>query len=158
MTELFVGINTGAEPLCVAIHLYIVNIFEINCKHIVMVDLTRWCIFYTPYGQTVGRWQTSPTNCNQPASGRHPQGSPAHIYRKDMVTNNFFFLNVIFSQNHTEINSDDWTTTKKTTRTIKHENFSKMTNLKVDRWALSLNQDYIGSCSQGYTFFLTGFR
>ena len=43
-----------------------------------------------------------------------------------------------FSQNHTEINSDDWTITKKTTRTIKHENFSKMKNLKVHRWALSL--------------------
>ena len=24
--ELFVGINTGAEPLCVGVHLYIVNI------------------------------------------------------------------------------------------------------------------------------------
>ena len=58
-----------------------------------------------------------------------------------MVTNNFF-LNVIFSQNHTEINSDDWTITKKTTMTIKHENFSKMTNLKVDRWALSLSRKW----------------
>ena len=47
-----------------------------------------------------------------------------------------------FSQNHTEINSDDWTITKKTTRTIKHENFSKMKNLKVDRWALSLNHHW----------------
>ena len=45
---------------------------------------------------------------------------------------------VFFSQNHTENNSDDWTITKKTTRTIKHENFSKMKILKVDRWALSL--------------------
>ena len=36
-------------------------------------------------------------------------------------------------------NSDDWTITNKTTRTIKHENFSKMKILKVDRWALSLN-------------------
>ena len=44
-----------------------------------------------------------------------------------------------FSQNHTEINSDDWTITKKTTRTIKHEIFSKMKKLKVDRWALSLS-------------------
>ena len=42
--------------------------------------------FYTPYDQTIDRWQTSPTNCNWPASGRHPQGSPAHIYRKDVVT------------------------------------------------------------------------
>ena len=46
MTELFVGINTGAEPLYVGIHLYIVNMFEINCKHIVMADLTWWCIFF----------------------------------------------------------------------------------------------------------------
>ena len=45
MTEIFVGKNTGAEPLCVGIHLYIVNMFEINCKHIVMADLTWWCIF-----------------------------------------------------------------------------------------------------------------
>ena len=45
MTELFVGINPGAEPLYVGIHLYIVNMFEINCKHIVMADLTWWCIF-----------------------------------------------------------------------------------------------------------------
>ena len=48
--------------------------------------------------------------------------------------------NVIFSQNHTETNSDDWTITKKTTRTIKHENFAKMKILKVDRWALSLKR------------------
>ena len=65
-----------------------------------------------------------------------------------MVTNKFF-LNVIFSQNHTEINSDDWTITKKTTRTIKHENFSKMTNLKVDRWALSLSVWY--TATPGWT-------
>ena len=103
-----------------------------------MANLTWWCIFYTPYDQTVDRWQTSPTNCNQPASGRQPQGSPAHIYRKDVVTQKNS-ENVIFSQNHTEINSDDWTITKKTTRTIKHENFSKMKILKVDRWALSLS-------------------
>ena len=64
MTELFVGINTEVEPLCVGIHLYIVNMFEINCKHIVTADLTWWSIFYTPYDQPVDRWQTSPTNCN----------------------------------------------------------------------------------------------
>ena len=121
-------------------HVYIVNMFEINCKHIVMADLTWWCIFYTPYDQTVDRWQTSPTNCNQPASGRQPQGSPAHIYRKDVVTKKLG-KNVFFSQNHTEINSNDWTITKKTTRTIKYENFSKMKILKVDRWALSLNSE-----------------
>ena len=51
-----------------------------------------------------------------------------------------------FSQNHTEINSDDWTITKKTTRTIKHENFSKMKNLKVDRWALSLRWLAVNFC------------
>ena len=49
-----------------------------------------------------------------------------------------------FSQNHTETNSGDWTKTKKTTRTIKHENFSKMKILKVDRWALSLKAITIG--------------
>ena len=54
-----------------------------------------------------------------------------------------------FSQNHTEINSDDWTITKKTTRTIKHENFSKMKNLKVDRWALSLTWNFL--CKKIYT-------
>ena len=45
MTELFVGINTEAELLCVGIYLYIVNMFEIHCKHIVMADLTWWCMF-----------------------------------------------------------------------------------------------------------------
>ena len=48
-----------------------------------------------------------------------------------------------FSQNNTEINSDDWTITQKTSRTIKHENLSKMKILKVDRWALSLNGIHI---------------
>ena len=28
-----------------------------------------WDILYTPYGQPIDRWQTSPTNCNQPATG-----------------------------------------------------------------------------------------
>ena len=48
-----------------------------------------------------------------------------------------------FSQNHTEINSDDWTITKKTTRTTKHD-LSKMKKLKDDRWALSLKRCFIG--------------
>ena len=52
--------------------------------------------------------------------------------------------NVILSQNHTETNSNDWTITKKTTRTIKHENFAKMKILKVDRWALSLTPGFNG--------------
>ena len=41
----------------------------------------------------------------------------------------------------TEINSDDWAITKKTTRTIKHEHFSKIKILKVDRRALSIILD-----------------
>ena len=54
------------------------------------------------------------------------------------------------SQNHEEINSDDWTITKKTTRTTKQENFSYMKTLKVDRWALSLKaQTSNGSWRQG---------
>ena len=57
-----------------------------------------------------------------------------------------FRKNVIFSRNHTDVNPDDWTITKKTIRTTIHENFSKMKNLKVDRWALSLiSIDYMYS-------------
>ena len=90
MTELSVGKNTGAEPLCVCINVFIVNMFEINCKYIVMAGFNKFNTvvhFYTPYDQTDDRRQTSPTNCNQPASGRQHQGSPAHIYRKDVKTN-----------------------------------------------------------------------
>ena len=54
-------------------------------------------------------------------------------------------MSFFFSQNHTEIISDDRTITKKTTRTIKHENFSKMKILKVDRWALSLIAHFQGA-------------
>ena len=35
MTEHFVG-KTQEQTLCVGIHVYIVNMFEITCKHIVM--------------------------------------------------------------------------------------------------------------------------
>ena len=51
-----------------------------------------------------------------------------------------------FSQNHTETNFDDWTITKKTTSTIKHENLAKMKILKVARWALSLTKMF---CTSG---------
>ena len=71
------------------------------------------------------------------AVGSPKDAPPTYIAMWDVVTKKKFGKNVIFSQNHTEINSDDWTITKKTTRTIKHENFSKMKILKVDRWALS---------------------
>ena len=48
MTELPVGKYTGAEPLCVCIHVYIVNIFEMNFKHIVITDLMdRGAFLYT---------------------------------------------------------------------------------------------------------------
>ena len=55
-----------------------------------------------------------------------------------------------FSRNHTDVNPDDWTITKKTIRTTIHENFSKMKNLKVDRWALSLSCYDCDSTSQHY--------
>ena len=92
-----------------------------------MADLTWWCIFV----HLTTRPSTDGKRAPLTASGRQPQGSPAHIYRKDVV-NKRLGKNVIFSQNHTETNSDDGAITKKTTRTIKHENFSKMNILKFD--------------------------
>ena len=32
-------------PVCWYTRIYIVNTFEMNCKHIVLADLTWWCIF-----------------------------------------------------------------------------------------------------------------
>ena len=65
MTELFVGKSTEAEPLCICIHVSILNMFEMNYKHILMADLINMVVhFYTPYDQTVDRWETSPTNLN----------------------------------------------------------------------------------------------
>ena len=94
--------------------------------------------FYTPYDQTVDRWQTSPTNCNLPASGRQPQGSPAHIYRKDVVTKKImrkchFFTKSLRNQfwwlDNKQIDYQD----NKTWKFLENE------NLEVDRWALSLS-------------------
>ena len=95
--------------------------------------------FYTPYDQTVDRWQTSPgplTAISLQAVGSPKEAPPTYIAKMWLLKK--IGKNVIFSQNHTETNSDDWTITKKTTRTIKHENFAKMKILEVDRWALSL--------------------
>ena len=76
------------------------------------------------------------TAINLQAAGSPQQAPPTYIAKMWKLIK--FRKNVIFSRNHTDINPDDWTITKKTTRTTIHENFSKMKNLKVDRWALSL--------------------
>ena len=63
MKELFVG-KTQAQSLCVLV-------YSIYRKH-VLKKLQTYCDgrfnmvvhFYTPYDQTVDRWQTSPTDCN----------------------------------------------------------------------------------------------
>ena len=57
--------------------------------------------FYTPYDQTVDRWQTSPTNqltaISLQAIGSHKEATPTYIYiyRKDVV-NKKLGKNVIF--------------------------------------------------------------
>ena len=76
------------------------------------------------------------TAINLQAAGSPQQAPPTYIAKMWKLIK--FRKNVIFSRNHTDINPDDWTITKKTIRTTIHENFSKMKNLKVDRWALSL--------------------
>ena len=76
------------------------------------------------------------TAINLQAAGSSQQAPPTYIAKMWKLIK--FRKNVIFSRNHTDINPDDWTITKKTIRTKIHENFSKMKNLKVDRWALSL--------------------
>ena len=103
-----------------------------------MADLTWWCIFIhlTTRPSTDGK-RAPLTAISLQAVGSHKEATPT--YRKDVVNKKLGKNVIFFSQNHTEINSYDWTITKKTTRTIKHENFSKMKILKVDRWALSLN-------------------
>ena len=77
------------------------------------------------------------TAINLQAAGSPQQAPPTYIAKMWKLIK--FSKNVIFSRNHTDVNPDDWTITKKTIRTTIHENFSKMKNLKVDRWALSLN-------------------
>ena len=83
------------------------------------------------------------TAINPQAAGSPQQAPPTYIAKMWKLIK--FRKNVIFSRNHTDVNPDDWTITKKTIRTTIHENFSKMKNLKVDRWALSLSKviDYI---------------
>ena len=76
------------------------------------------------------------TAINLQATGSPQQAPPTYIAKMWKLIK--FRKNVIFSRNHTDVNPDDWTITKKTIRTTIHENFSKMKNLKVDRWALSL--------------------
>ena len=112
MTELFVGKNTGAEPLCLGIYVYNVNMLEINCKHIVMADLTWWCIFIrlTTRPSTDGkRAPLTAISLQVVAAPRKPR---PHISQrcsswKKLEKKSFF------SQNDTEINSDDWIMTKK---------------------------------------------
>ena len=76
------------------------------------------------------------TAINPQAAGSPQQAPPTYIAKMWKLIK--FRKNVVFSRNHTYVNPDDWTITKKTIRTTIHENFSKMKNLKVDRWALSL--------------------
>ena len=78
------------------------------------------------------------TAINLQAAGSPQQAPPTYIAKMWKLIK--FRKNVIFSRNHTDVNPDHWTITKKTIRTTIHENFSKMKNLKVDRWALSLNR------------------
>ena len=79
------------------------------------------------------------TAINLQAAGSPQQAPPTYIAKMWKLIK--FIKNVIFWRNHTDINPDDWTITKKTIRTTIHENFSKMKNSKVDRWALSLRAD-----------------
>ena len=76
------------------------------------------------------------TAINLQAAGSPQQAPPTYIAKMWKLIK--FRKNVVFSRNHTYVNPDDWTITKKTIRTTIHENLSKMKNLKVDRWALSL--------------------
>ena len=135
MTELFVGKNTGAEHLWVCIHVSIVNMFRINYKHIALADLTWRCIFIHLTTRPSMDGKRAPlTAISLQAVGSHKEVPPTYIAKMWQLLRfrkkcNFF----------TKSHINDWKITKKTTRTIKHENFSKMKNLKADRWALSLS-------------------
>ena len=76
------------------------------------------------------------TVINLQAAGSPQQAPPTYIAKMWKLIK--FRKHVISSRNHTDVNPDDWTITKKTIRTTIHENLSKLKNLKVDRWALSL--------------------
>ena len=80
------------------------------------------------------------TAINLQAAGSPQQAPPTYIAKMWKLIK--FIKNVIFWRNHTDINPHDWTITKKTIRTTIHENFSKMKNSKVDRWALSLSREW----------------
>ena len=97
-----------------------------------MADLTWWCIFIhlTTRPSTDGK-RAPLTAISLQAVGSPKEAPPTYIAKMWLLKK--LGKNVIFSQNHTETNADDWAITKKTTRTIKHENFSKMKILKVDR-------------------------
>ena len=101
------------------------------------------------------------TAINPQAAGSPQQAPPTYIAKMWKLIK--FRKNVVFSRNHTYVNPDDWTITKKTIRTTIHENFSKMKNLKVDRWALSLTPSFNGldkdNCKtrlETYTFWYLG--
>ena len=87
------------------------------------------------------------TAINLQAAGSPQQAPPIYIAKMWKLIK--FIKNVIFWRNHTDINPDDWTITKKTIRTTIHENFSKMKNSKVDRWALSLTSGF--NCTKATT-------
>ena len=98
-------------------------------------DSGAFFIYLTVRPSTDGK-RAPLTAINLQAAGSPQQAPPTYIAKMWKLIK--FRKNVIFSRNHTDINPDDWTITKKTIRTTIHENFSKMKNLKVDRWALSL--------------------
>ena len=89
------------------------------------------------------------TAINLQAAGSPQQAPPTYIAKMWKLIK--FIKNVIFWRNHTDINPDDWTITKKTIRTTIHENFSKMKNSKVDRWALSLILCYFRCSNSGFS-------
>ena len=104
-------------------------------------------IYHTVRPSTDGK-RAPLTAINPQAAGSPQQAPPTYIAKMWKLMK--FRKNVIFSRNHTDVNPDDWTITKKTIRTTIHENFSKMKNLKVDRWALSLRSvQNTGTCYPG---------
>ena len=145
MTELPVG--TGAESLYVCITRTCIE----NRFHTYMYRKQVWnksqtyfdgifnsgafFIYLTVRPSTDGK-RAPLTAINPQAAGSPQQAPPTYIAKMWKLIK--FRKNVVFSRNHTYVNPDDWTITKKTIRTTIHENFSKMKNLKVDRWALSL--------------------